>query len=580
MGRVSSFSQKIASNDELNISNVYSNRNFNLYRPSVGKDGFIHFVSRFYDRIIRSELSAINGFIYVSNTQIIKFDFSFDMFSASLGENIVFSGGVIKEYDGRYFTVNNFIQSPPYFYFTNVQAGSSTAGTHLYTYIYEYVDSNSQIVRSSPAPVQSFTNGAAYSVDIGFKEYSLPNSIAQLPIDERKLSIIFYKTTNNGTVFYRCGSVRTINLYGSTSPFTDSLSDADLVLNDSLYTNGGVLPNEQIPPVSHMVTANGRIFALSSEDKNVVFYSQPYLFGECVNFNENLSFRIDGGLLSRSGFGVGLANLDGRIVILKDRSILTIQGDGPNFAGENNTFTDPELVSSSIGCVDARSIVNIPQGVMFKSSKGIYLLQRNLQLEYIGAPVEAYNNETIVKAIDDSDENRVIFQTTNRQLIFDYTQGKWWTSDLVASDIIDHNGTIYYLKDSVVYKRDKTLYKNDGTNYSMKIVSPWVKLSGLQNEQRLYEVVILGKYYSDHDLTVKIYYDYEDSDVDTYTIYPLITDENYQYRIKPTRQKCQSFKIEVSDVPRGTGQSCELSNITLRLGQKQGPHDLADGRKY
>ncbi len=587
VGRVGAFNQKNASNDSMESNSFTPVGAFNYLERPIIKNNEIFFISMFYDRLLAFGNSDFRPNIrYISSIQLVKICLDKPFYSVKMGENIMFSGLNIKEYDGRLLFSNNYILPPTIFLPVPSYPGLiSTADDFDYTYILESVDANSQITRSSPAYSQPrYANpvNPTMNVTIYFRSLSDSTLSRQYPLDDRKISAAFYKTSSSsGTIYERIPTFAELHkyFYGSS----DNYYPHDNPYNgnaDFLYTNGGVLPNEQIPPVSHMITANGRVFALSSEDKNVVFYSQPYLFGECVNFNENLSFRIDGGLLSRSGFGVGLANLDGKIIILKDRSILGIQGTGPNFAGENNNFTDPELISSSIGCVDARSIVTVPQGVMFKSSKGIYLLNRSLQLEYIGAPVEDYNSETIVKAIDDSDENRVIFQTTNRQLIFDYAQGKWWTSDQVLDDLIDHNGTIYYLKNSLVYKRDNTLFKNDGVNYSMKVVTPWVKMSGAQNEQRLYEIMILGKYFSDHDLTVKVYYDYENSDVDTYTIYPLITDENYQYRIKPARQKCQACKIEVSDVPRGTGQSCEISNVSLRLGQKKGMHDLADGRKY
>ena len=42
------------------------------------------------------------------------------------------------------------------------------------------------------------------------------------------------------------------------------------------------------------------------------------------------------------------------------------------------------------GCTDPLSVVETPQGCFFKSAKGFYLLGRDLPVQPIGAPVDAY----------------------------------------------------------------------------------------------------------------------------------------------------------------------------------------------
>ena len=53
-------------------------------------------------------------------------------------------------------------------------------------------------------------------------------------------------------------------------------------------------------------------------------------------------------------------------------------GEGPNLMGLQNDFTPTQLINADTGCVENNSIINIPEGLMFKSEKGMYLLNRSL----------------------------------------------------------------------------------------------------------------------------------------------------------------------------------------------------------
>ena len=105
--------------------------------------------------------------------------------------------------------------------------------------------------------------------------------------------------------------------------------------------------------------------------------------------------------------------MDEKLVIFEDDRIFYLTGSGPNATGQQNNFSDPQLVTSDVGCSNTRSIVQTPKGLMFMSNKGIYLLDRGLSTHYIGAPVEAYNSLTITSAILIQDENQVRFTASD-----------------------------------------------------------------------------------------------------------------------------------------------------------------------
>ena len=81
--------------------------------------------------------------------------------------------------------------------------------------------------------------------------------------------------------------------------------------------------------------------------------------------------------------------MDGRLVVFKRAVIQAITGAGPNDLGQG-AFNPPQAASTAIGTSIPGSVVAMPDGIMFQSSKGIWLLDRGLGLTYVGAPVEQY----------------------------------------------------------------------------------------------------------------------------------------------------------------------------------------------
>lgn len=551
---------------------------------SVGENGHFYYPSLYVTREIglfastATDNKNLIGSLYINR---FEFDSEYSGINAKLGGNTYFSGSLIREYDGINFLEQGFIDSNFISLAETANAGMA-AGTYQYTGIYEYLDSNGQIHRSAPFKIAEITTVGAHSVNIYYLQSTLIN--LAVAVSGKPVSIVFYRTKKNGTTFYRLGgTTRVVYLYGATAnPYEDSALDSDLDSAEQLYNSNGILDNDILPPSKHLSVANNRIFSISSEDENRIDYSQPYLEGECVNFSALLSFRIDMGLLSKSGIGKATASLDGKIIIFKDQSIAYITGNGPNQAGLQNDFSDPKLISSDVGIADVKSIVSIPDGIMFKSNKGIYLLDRSLQLTYIGFQVEDYNSESVVGAVVIKDKHMALFMTTSRTMVYDFLQKKWMIWTISGKAIATYQGNPVYIDNTNRIRLfNPTSYLDITSRYSMKLVTPWIKLSGIQNFQRIYKLMILGTYYSQHVLNVKSYYDYDETDFDSYVVSPLVTDNIYQYDVSIVKQKGQAMKFEISDTSTsGTNKSFKLSNLTMILGQKKGTNKTPDTRKY
>ena len=140
--------------------------------------------------------------------------------------------------------------------------------------------------------------------------------------------------------------------------------------------------------------------------------------------------------------------------------------------------------------------------------------------------------------------------------------------------------------DGVVYLETTNYYDEVGgaiTPYNLYWKSPWLKLKGIQDFQRIYELQVLGEYLSPHIVTVSVQYDYDiTTPADTYTqdAEALVTgtfpgDSVYQYQVNLIRQKCQSIQITIEETPSGLNQaSVILNDLAATVGLKKGLNKL------
>jgi hypothetical protein len=139
--------------------------------------------------------------------------------------------------------------------------------------------------------------------------------------------------------------------------------------------------------------------------------------------------------------------MDDKLIIFKENAIFYLSGDGPNNLGQQDSFIEPQLISSDVGCSVTNSVVLTPQGLFFKSNKGIYLLSRSLGLDYLGAPVDDFNHLSITKADLVAKSDEVRFLTSDGVcLVYNYFRGLWTTfSNHEGSGSIMIGDTYYYV---------------------------------------------------------------------------------------------------------------------------------------
>ena len=398
-----------------------------------------------------------------------------------------------------------------------------------------------------------------------------------------KSVIALYRTTVNGTVFYRVDPPTSQIINDTTVDsitYTDKISDDVLVGNEQLYTTGGEIENISPPASSVVGTYKNRILLRSDEDPLTFWYSKKVLNNTPPEFTDSFTTRVP----ERGGDIKALQQMDDKLIIFKEDLIYVQVGDGPSASGINNDFSDPQLITSDNGCANKKSVIVIPTGLIYQSSKGFYLLDRSLNMSYIGADVESYNSDSVTSAKLMEDINQVRFTLLSGVvLVYDYYLSQWDVfPNLSAADSVIYNNKFTYILPSGVVRSENTTFMDDTSFIPMKLESGWLNLAGLQGYQRVYKILILGEYKSPHSLYVELFRDFNETAFQQTTIPVLTAPTKYQFRLFLDIQKMESLKIRITELQDGPsyGEGFELSSIALAVGIKRGLNKVSEDESF
>jgi len=416
----------------------------------------------------------------------------------------------------------------------------------------------------------------------------------------QKVRVHLYRTLAGETEpYYRATQYDDVSILNNASAVSITIStsagDADVNTQPLLYTTGGAaLENEAPPPTRSVTVFDGRPVVLDAETGKV-WHGRAIVEAEGPAFSSLLRFEDPNPLEPSTAVSV----LDDKLVIFKSqRRVYVVFGQGPNDAGAGSTYSSPQEVVSDTGCNNSRSIVKTPKGLMFQTSKGIYLLDRALQLAYIGAPVENYNKYTptgqqllvtSARVVEDSQQVRfTLYNADKTTLVYDYHFDQWGTFPTLyepnGAAVWQGRWTWITSTGAGLYEDDAAAYLDAGTHYTMTLQTAWLKLQGIGNFQRVWRAAICGTYRSSCTLNVDVFFDHNDSvsPVQQQSIswtnpgtvsagMPITIDAHMQY------QKCQAVSFKIYD---STGaESFDLSEIVLQLGVKPSIARVAEAFK-
>lgn len=550
-------------------------------------------------RLTCMESLLIGSNLFDTQSNVVTVSFTFNdptqsVFHETIANNLHLSGGFLQMYDGVNVVEHGFHFYPRMNGFTVsiLNDGSLSTGTYYYTACYEWTDNQGNIHQSAPAsPRKVVLTTPNKSIKVYFSSL---NFTAKTGL--RAVQIIVYRTEADKNIFHRVSSLTspTINEIDSYQQFIDDgLSDTDLAVRPLLYTQPLVLTSPQAvqnfpAPATNCIQLNrNRLWVVDSTSPLDVWYSKLPGPDTPIAFNDGFIKQVD----PRGGPITALSTIDDKLLVFKASHIFVIIGQGPTNTDENNDLSDSILVTTDCGCIDQRSIVATPIGLLFKGRKGIYLIDRSLAVQYIGAPVEAYNAEEITSAILVANTNQVRFTLrSGKTLVYDYFVGQWGVfTNQYAKDCMIWQATPVLLRtNGSIWRETPGVYTDAGLPIRLKLATSWFSFANLQGFQRVRRAQILGAWKSAHQLQISVCTDFNDTIVQQIVVTPstptvfgagLYGGESpyggefqlYQWRVDLARQKTQSVKFIIEDLPAVTaGEGMSLSSIAFEVGAKVG----------
>lgn len=526
-----------------------------------------------------------------------------NLVSAEIGSNLHLNGGFVYGYDGYSVTENNFFLYPDSVKATFVNSGGSmTAQQYYYQVTYEWSDNQGNVFRSAPSIPVTITTGASATATV-----NVPTIRLSLKNSNNPVKIVVYRWSAAQQVYYQTSSISVPTINDPTVDFiafSDTNADSTILGNNILYTTGGVIENIGPPAFDSVFLFDSRMWGIVSEDKNLLWFSKQVIESTPVEMSDLLTLYVSPTIGAQGSTGVltcGSA-MDDKMILFKKSAISYVTGEGPDNTGSNNGYSQPTFITSTVGCSNQRSIVFQPQGLMFEfaseSGNQIWLLARNLQTEYIGAPVEAYTqNATVQSAINVPGTNQVRFtMSSGITLMYDYYFGQWGTfANIPAVSSVLYQGLHTYINSlGQAFQETPSLYLDGSNPVLMSFTTSWLNMAGLQGYQRAYFFYLLGVYLSPHKLNMQIAYDYNSAVAQQTIIQPDNFSPNYgdgytygvqpvygggtaleQWKINLTQQRCQSFQITLSELydPSygvAAGAGFTLSGLNIIVGLKKG----------
>lgn len=393
------------------------------------------------------------------------------------------------------------------------------------------------------------------------------------------VQIAVWRTVNNGTQYYKCGYAANDTTV-DTVTFYDYTGDDDLVGNTALYTNGGEVENIA-PPASDFITSyKNRAIVLPSEDLFSWWYSKQVVTGTPVEFSDLFSQSID----QRGGPLTGGSPLDDKLIFFKQKDIFYVVGDGPAPSGANNDFSYPQQITTPCGCTEPKSIVTVPIGIIFKSAKGFYLLDRGLNVAYIGAEVEDFNSFTVTSAQLTATGTQVRFTLSGGLcLVYDYYVGQWSVFDnITAVDSVIYGNTYAYLTTGgLVALETPGVYSDLGAVIVPSFRTGWISFDKIQNFQRIWSTLLVGTYFSPHTLVMTAAQDFDSTATQTTTVTLTSSITPYQIKFPMIRQKCEAAQLTFTLTPASVaGQGAAFSALTFETGIKKGSYKVPAAKTY
>jgi hypothetical protein len=167
------------------------------------------------------------------------------------------------------------------------------------------------------------------------------------------LTVQIYRTINGGSVLFYNGMVP-----NGTTTYTDAVSDANVQLQQAIYTSNGALGYDQPPTGALGVAQTNDIFWYATS--TTLYQSIQGAAGACpATFSNQMDQKI-----------VGLSDVVSFPILFCDKSVYRIEGTFDSFG--NGGYV-PREIHRTAGCISNASIVKTPYGLIWFGNGGIFV---------------------------------------------------------------------------------------------------------------------------------------------------------------------------------------------------------------
>lgn len=345
---------------------------------------------------------------------------------------------------------------------TQSATGSLTLlSTYTYIAMYEYIDGNGYVHRSSPSDPFSVTltggnNALAFTV-------SAPHTLRRLGSVLGSSSVVLYRNTPGDSVFYRVQEAKANNVAFGVVGITDTRSDTDAQTREVLYIySQKPVVNVAGQPCKYVAAGRDRLIYGGLPDPYMIAFSQLTFPGEPVESASPNNFAFSTRLPEPV---TGVAAWGDQYIAFTASAIYQIPGAGPQRNGTGEFFYPQELYADG-GCIDWRSIVSCGKGTFFQLAPDKLFILTGQGAQWIGQPVrdQLAAFPIITGACLCSSTQRVVFSCTNAGgsdgvlLVYDLRRDIWTVDNVGAvSAVTEYLGRLAYVQGGVTFLEDASV---------------------------------------------------------------------------------------------------------------------------
>jgi hypothetical protein len=511
---------------------------------------------------------------------VLTFDDSDARRTAELGKTLYVTGSQVMQYDTQNLVELGFPMFP---YVLSVIdpgiAGNLEAGTYSWRPGIRWENAQGEQERSTSATFFDAAIAASRQANISAAPVhvtgKVPGRARSLPAfeiwrtqkDPTVDALQYLVTSRDPTATGPNGYIENDPTLAQFPTYVDDYADATLLQQEQNPENGGRVESLAPPGATIIVADASRLFlaGIPNEPHQIV-YSQLRGVGELATFFD--AFTID--LPSTGGTITALALLNETLIAFKETAIYAIPGVGFSNTGGGANYGPARLVATDTGAQSQETLAVTPIGLIFRSDKGWYLLDRGFTPRYIGGPVDEFDDDTIVGVEVLEAQHQIRCVSAERILVYDYLVEQWgeWTIGDHVNSVL-WNGVHVVASETQVQIQQSDFVRDASTEapYSIDVETAWIKVADMQGFARIRHAMVLGEYRSPHELRIRMARDYETTfhQLNTWTPDTTTVGAREQVRTSATIQKVESVKLRITSVATGAAPGV-LGDVGADLG--------------